>query len=213
MNGSTFFNCSTASLISKYRGESEKIVRCLFNMARHYAPSIIFFDEADALVSSRGMAGEHEASRRLKTEILVAMDGIGSVSSERAPVMVLAATNCPWDLDDAIIRRLEKRIHIPLPDLPARHEQFALNLRDISVQGDVVVSQLASATHGYSGADIHLVCREASMMPMRRLIEGKSPIEIQAMRDGGQLASPTVTMRDFELVRNGDCCCSRRSIR
>ena len=177
-------------------------------------------DEADALVSSRG-TGEHEASRRLKTEFLTSMDGISSVSSDTAQVMLLAATNTPWDLDDAIIRRLEKRIHIPLPDLAARCELFAINLREVDVEGEVQIPVLATATEGYSGADIHLVCREASMvsrndafaidktvrldeharspqMPMRRIILGKSPVEIQAMRATGQLASSTVTMEDFK---------------
>lgn len=98
MNGSTFFNCSASTLVSKSRGESEKIVRCLFNMARHYAPSIIFIDELDAIASSRKMSNEHEASRRLKTELFVQMDGV--VSSTDKQVMVLATTNCPWDLDE-----------------------------------------------------------------------------------------------------------------
>ena len=103
----------------RYRGESEKMVRCLFNMARAHAPSIIFIDEIDALMSARG--NDDEPSRRLKTELLKQMDGVDSAGhGAAARVMVLATTNCPWDLDEALRRRLEKRIYIPLPDESAR---------------------------------------------------------------------------------------------
>jgi katanin p60 ATPase-containing subunit A1 len=107
--------------------------------------------------------------------------------------MVLATTNCPWDLDEAMRRRLEKRIHIPLPVLEARKEHFKICLRDLPVSQDVDTAILSGLTEGYSGADIHIACREASMMPMRRLIAMMDPMEIHELRSRGQLTVPKVS--------------------
>lgn len=198
INSSTFFSCSASSLISKFRGDSEKLVRCLFEAARLCAPSIVFLDEVDALVSARGGEGEHEASRRLKTELFAQMDGVNSstgASKIADNVMVLCTTNCPWDLDEAMRRRLEKRIYIPLPDFMGRLDMFTICLKDIPV-GEVNLATLAELTEGYSGADVHLVCREASMIPMRKLLARNSPAEIKTKR----LEIPKVEFEDFELA-------------
>jgi katanin p60 ATPase-containing subunit A1 len=156
-------------------------------MARFYAPTTIFIDEVDSIGSARGANNECESSRRVKAELLVQMDGVSSVSSaganeeieeeKRKIVMVLGATNRPWDLDDALRRRFEKRVYVPLPNEKGRLELFKLNLGKVKLNDDVEISKLVEMTEGYSGADISNVCREAAMMPMRKVIlSGKDDI-------------------------------------
>eukprot|EP00062_Callorhinchus_milii_P015211 gi/632965225/ref/XP_007898785.1/ PREDICTED: katanin p60 ATPase-containing subunit A-like 1 isoform X3 [Callorhinchus milii] len=168
--------------------------------ARYYAPTTIFIDEIDSICSRRGTSDEHEASRRVKSEILVQMDGVGGASENDDPsrmVMVLAATNFPWDIDEALRRRLEKRVYISLPTEMGRAELLKINLRGVDVAPGVDVTIIAAKMKGYSGADITNVCRDASMMAMRRRIQGLTPEEIKALsKDDLQMP---VTMDDFEL--------------
>ncbi|KAI9095921.1 P-loop containing nucleoside triphosphate hydrolase protein [Phlyctochytrium arcticum] len=202
--GTTFFNVTASMLTSKWRGDSEKIVRLLFEMARHYAPSTIFIDEIDSICSTRGEGSEHEASRRVKSEILMQMDGVsGSIGQtaegDKDPiVMVLAATNFPWHIDEALRRRLEKRIYIPLPDLETRRELLKLNLKSIKVHDDVSLEQLATRIEGYSGADITNICRDASMMSMRKRIKGLTPEQIRGIAKE-ELEAPA-TQDDFDAA-------------
>ncbi|KAI5614785.1 katanin p60 ATPase-containing subunit A1, partial [Silurus asotus] len=216
----TFFNISSSSLTSKYRGESEKLVRLLFEMARFYAPTTIFIDEIDSMCSRRGTSEEHEASRRVKAELLVQMDGMRTQicsciqitvfmihlvgvggSSDNDPskmVMVLAATNFPWDIDEALRRRLEKRIYIPLPTAKGRADLLKINLKELELANDVEMEKIAEQMEGYSGADITNVCRDASLMAMRRRIEGLTQEEIRNIsRD--EMHMPT-TMEDFQMA-------------
>ena len=194
----TFFNVSATTFASKWRGESEKLVRILFEMARFYGPSTVFIDEVDSIGTKR-KDGDNEASRRVMAEMLVQMDGIASLNinsnnsnennsnenenknstekNSNSPendrpknVMVLAATNHPWDLDDALRRRFEKRVYIPLPNKIGRKKMFEINLKDVEVEKNVNFDELVKITDGYSGADIANVCREAALMNMRRKI-------------------------------------------
>jgi katanin p60 ATPase-containing subunit A1 len=196
----TFFNVSASTMASKYRGESEKLVRILFEMARFYAPTVIFFDELDALGSKRGETTEHESSRRVKAEILIQMDGVSTDPpiGESKTVTVLAATNRPWDLDEALRRRLEKRIYIPLPEKEGRQQIFNINVKELRLADDVLVNELVKLTNNYSGADLTNVCREAAMMGLRRKLRearqrGMSPLELGV----NNIENEPVTQRDF----------------
>lgn len=135
-------------------------------MARENKPSIIFIDEIDALCGPRG-EGESEASRRIKTEMLVQMDGVGKDSKG---VLILGATNIPWQLDAAIRRRFQRRVHISLPDLPARTTMFKIAIGDTktALQPDDF-RELAKAAEGYSGSDISIVVQDALMQPVRKI--------------------------------------------
>jgi katanin p60 ATPase-containing subunit A1 len=194
--GSTFFNISTSTMVSKWRGDSEKLVRMLFELAAHYAPSTIFLDELDSVMSARASDGsEHEATRRMKTEFLVQMDGLAKRKNGDI-VFVLAASNIPWDLDAAVLRRLEKRIHVGPPTAVARAKMLRQNLPNVSRGVDF--EQLAAKTAGYSGADVDILCREATMRTVRTLIA-----KLEAA-DGGRgrlddraIEPPEVTMDDI----------------
>ncbi|KAG9448043.1 hypothetical protein H6P81_014171 [Aristolochia fimbriata] len=164
----TFFNISASSVVSKWRGDSEKLIKVLFELARHHAPSTIFLDEIDAIISQRGEGrSEHEASRRLKTELLIQMDGLTRTDEL---VFVLAATNLPWELDAAMLRRLEKRILVPLPEPEARRAMFEELLPSKPGEPELPYDLLVAQTEGYSGSDIRLLCKEAAMQPLRRLM-------------------------------------------
>ncbi|EEH09006.1 vacuolar sorting-associated protein [Histoplasma capsulatum G186AR] len=163
---STFFSVSSSDLVSKWMGESERLVKQLFNMARESRPAIIFIDEVDALCGPRG-EGESEASRRIKTELLVQMQGVGKDSEG---ILVLGATNIPWQLDMAIRRRFQRRVHIGLPDVRARVKMFMLNVGSTPCQlTNADYRQLAEMSEGYSGSDISVVVQDALMQPIRKI--------------------------------------------
>jgi ATP-dependent 26S proteasome regulatory subunit len=165
---SRFFNISASSLTSKWVGEGEKLVRALFTAAREMQPSVIFIDEIDSLLSGR-KSEEHESSRRLKTEFLVQLDGAGTNAEDR--VLVMGATNRPSELDDAVIRRLTKRIYIPLPDEETRLSLIKHLLRsENSVSlSESDYAEVVKSTEGYSGSDLNNLCQEAAHGPIREL--------------------------------------------
>ncbi|XP_035779890.1 katanin p60 ATPase-containing subunit A1-like isoform X3 [Anopheles albimanus] len=193
--GTTFFNVSSSTLTSKYRGESEKLVRLLFEMARFYAPSTIFIDEIDSLCACRGSDSEHEASRRFKAELLIQMDGLNAANDDKV-IMVLAATNHPWDIDEAFRRRFEKRVYIGLPNDNTRKALLELCLKGVSISPDLNIDTVADQLNGYTGSDIANVCRDAAMMAMRRHINGLSPSEIKMIRR--EEVDLPVTGQDFQ---------------
>lgn len=175
----TFFNISASSIVSKYRGDSEKLIRILFELARHHAPSTIFLDEIDSIMGQRDSSGgggqEHEASRRMKTELLIQMDGLSKTNDV---VFVLAASNLPWELDAAMLRRLEKRVLVDLPSPEARQSLFSSLLKPY-IPSDFSFHEAVEKTECYSGADIKLVAKEACMAPVRRLMAKLESVDTQ----------------------------------
>ena len=163
------FVCTASSLTSKWMGEAEKLVRALFEMATEMSPSIIFVDEMDALLSSRKSDGEHEASRRLKTEFMVQMDGVKGDDEQK--VLVLACTNCPWDVDSAILRRFPKRLLVPLPDKEARTGLIKNLLKKAGKHSlsSRELQKVVKCTEGFSCSDITAIASEAAFGPLRSL--------------------------------------------
>lgn len=180
----TFFNISASTVVSKWRGDSEKLIRVLFDLAKHHQPSTIFIDELDSLMSARGGGdsggGEHEGSRRMKTELLIQMDGMLRDTQDK--VFLLAASNLPWDLDSAMLRRLEKRVLVDLPTPDARAAMIRTNLPEGFAES-LDYDKLAGLTEEWSGSDIRLLCKEAAMHPLRRLMAEIEKAECSAAQE------------------------------
>ncbi|XP_028324961.1 fidgetin-like protein 1 [Gouania willdenowi] len=166
-SGATFFSISASSLTSKWVGEGEKMVRALFAIARCHQPAVIFIDEIDSLLSQR-TDGEHDSSRRIKTEFLVQLDGATTAAEDR--ILVVGATNRPQEIDEAARRRLAKRLYIPLPEAAAR-KQIVVNLmaKEKNQLRQQELESVVTASEGFSGADMTLLCREAALGPIRSI--------------------------------------------
>jgi len=168
--GASFIPVNPSSLVSQWFGEFEKNISKLFRAARLLAPSVVFIDEVDALAPRRrGLSSS--VMKRAVPQLLLELD---SMVSCRDHVVVLAATNAPWDLDEALLRpgRLDERIYVPPPDEPARLKIFQLHLRGRPLGDDVDLAELARLSEGYSGADIAYVCRKAAESAFLRAVKG-----------------------------------------
>ncbi|KAM7484824.1 hypothetical protein LguiA_000833 [Lonicera macranthoides] len=167
--GANFISITGSTLTSKWFGDAEKLTKALFSFASKLAPVIIFVDEVDSLLGARGGAFEHEATRRMRNEFMAAWDGLRSKDSQR--ILILGATNRPFDLDDAVIRRLPRRIYVDLPDADNRLKILKIFLDQENIEPGFQLDNLANATEGYSGSDLKNLCIAAAYRPVQELLE------------------------------------------
>ncbi|KAL2492685.1 P-loop containing nucleoside triphosphate hydrolase superfamily protein [Abeliophyllum distichum] len=182
--------------------DAEKLTKALFSFASKLAPVIIFVDEVDSLLGARGGAFEHEATRRMRNEFMAAWDGLRSKDSQR--ILILGATNRPFDLDDAVIRRLPRRIYVDLPDAENRLKILKIILAQENLESEFSLEQLANATEGYSGSDLKNLCIAAAYRPVQELLEKESKEKgRRGLRREGQKPSHgrVRKMMEFQALR------------
>ncbi|KAL2544270.1 P-loop containing nucleoside triphosphate hydrolase superfamily protein [Forsythia ovata] len=215
--GASFINVSMSTITSKWFGEDEKNVRALFTLAAKVSPTIIFVDEVDSMLGQRNRAGEHEAMRKIKNEFMTHWDGLLTKPGER--ILVLAATNRPFDLDEAIIRRFERRIMVGLPSVENREKILRTLLAKEKVDEGLDFKELATMTEGYSGSDLKNLSVTAAYRPVRELIQqerlkdqGKKRIAEEGQKSGDASAKENkeervitirpLNMEDFKEAKN-----------
>ncbi|MDD9998705.1 MAG: ATP-binding protein [Gammaproteobacteria bacterium] len=195
-----FISIGVSDVLSMWRGASEENLASMFEKARANRPCVLFFDELDALAYSRSKAGS-DGTRTLVNEFLAQLDGFGS---DNRDVLILAATNMPWDVDPAVKRpgRLSKQIFVPPPDLRARAAMFEAKLNDVSIDR-IDYSALASASEHFSGADIDGVIDAAKDLVIGDIIESGSDrrMQQQDLERSLESAAPT-TMDWLRTARN-----------
>ncbi|KAH8235455.1 hypothetical protein KR032_000590 [Drosophila birchii] len=188
----TFFNITASIMVSKWRGESEKILRVLFHMAAKRAPSVIFLDEIESLTSKRDRVTDHESSKRFKNELLQLLDGMEHTLKG---VFVLASTNLPWDIDEAFLRRFEKKLLVQLPNQAERSCLIGRLLGTCISMTPKLLEQLVQISDQFTGDEIRLACKEVSMQRVRCATANKLP--------GGasQAVSEANVEKAFKMVR------------
>ncbi|WP_456366821.1 ATP-binding protein [Thermococcus sp.] len=195
----TFFSVKASSVLSKYFGESAKIISALYEVAREEAPSIVFMDEIDSLTTKR--SGEQsEASRRMLTTLLTELDGFQDKKSDRL-ILTLAATNTPWDLDEAVLSRFPRRIYVPLPDKKATKEIIKINTRGLDISRlDLDAIAEESVKRLYSGRDLKNLCQAAVWNMIREEnpdLHKLAELPYEKLRRRSLRTRP-LEMRDFE---------------
>ncbi|MFQ5475385.1 MAG: AAA family ATPase, partial [Candidatus Nanoarchaeia archaeon] len=177
-------------LLSKWVGESEKAVRKIFNKARQTAPTIVFFDEIDAMAPKRGTNGDANVTERIVNQFLTEIDGIEPLHN----VVIIGATNRPDILDTALLRpgRFDRIIQTTVPDEKARVKIFELHTKGIPLTDDVDLKKLAKDTDGYVGADIESLCREAAIFALRSDLSIKN-VSDKMFREALKKVSPSVS--------------------
>lgn len=215
--GATFFNINASSVLSKWIGEAEKTVKALFQLAAERQPSVIFVDEVDSLLSQR-RDQDNESSRRVKNEFLTSLEGADTAAGDK--VLLVGATNMPWELDQAALRRLPKRLYVPLPGRCARmallQRQLQMHSEKTGLRGEISEAEMglvADRTAGFSGSDLQSLLQEAAMGPVREasaaLLAGhrgarrrmalSEPTEPRGA-DRGLPTPRNIRMRDFECA-------------
>lgn len=189
--GANFISITGSALTSKWFGDAEKLTKALFSFASKLAPVIIFVDEVDSLLGARGGGFEHEATRRMRNEFMAAWDGLRSKDSQR--ILILGATNRPFDLDDAVIRRLPRRIYVDLPDAGNRMKILKIFLAQENLGPNFELDELANTTEGYSGSDLKNLCIAAAYRPVQELLEEEKK---GGKNDGAAVLRPLI-LDDF----------------
>ncbi|XP_057727548.1 uncharacterized protein LOC130943615 isoform X5 [Arachis stenosperma] len=208
--GANFINISMSSITSKWFGEGEKYVKAVFSLASKIAPSVIFVDEVDSMLGRRENPGEHEAMRKMKNEFMVNWDGLRTKDTER--VLVLAATNRPFDLDEAVIRRLPRRLMVNLPDAPNRAKILKVILAKEDLSSDIDFDAIANMTEGYSGSDLKNLCVTAAHRPIKEILEKEKKEHAAALAEGrpapalsGSSDIRSLNMEDFKHAHQQVC--------
>ncbi len=198
----TFFNVKISSIMSKYFGESSKLITALYESARTHAPSIVFIDELDSITMSRD-GDQGEASRKVLATLLAELDGFQDKKSDKL-ILTLSATNTPWSLDDAVLSRFPKRIYIPLPDKKACQDIIKIQTKGLDIsQVDLENIGEQCVTRNYSGRDLQNVCRDAMKSMTRRInkdifdnIENMAELSFDELQKKTLKAGP-LSMEDF----------------
>ncbi|CAG9319592.1 unnamed protein product [Blepharisma stoltei] len=201
----TFFSISASSITSKWVGEGEKLVKVLFSLAVKYQPTVIFIDEIDSLLSARNDS-EQEGSRKIKTEFLVQIDGAATNPDDR--ILLIGATNRPNDLDEAVRRRLAKRMYIPLPNSEGRKQLIVNLMQSISNSlSESDINVVVERSKGYSGSDLKNLCTEASMNPLRSLTDIMNidatiipPVSLHDFEFALTIVKPSVSQKDITFL-------------
>ncbi|XP_047316627.1 uncharacterized protein LOC124920228 isoform X2 [Impatiens glandulifera] len=208
--GANFINISMSSITSKWFGEGEKYVKAVFTLASKISPSVVFVDEVDSMLGRRENPSEHEAMRKMKNEFMTNWDGLRTKDKER--VLVLAATNRPFDLDEAVIRRLPRRLMINLPDSTNREKIMRVVLAKEELTPNFDFQAVAAMTEGYSGSDLKNLCVTAAHRPIREILEREKKQKESALAEN--MPAPALhnsadirplTVEDFRVAHEQVC--------